>query len=89
MFDDYVFLYVVHNKRSYLVVVDLVNNRPLVHLRHLFDRELTIESFPRQLNEDVFYSILRDEDGIEEKNPLIVLYRLITTAHNNNKVSDE
>ncbi len=87
MSDSYVFLRVVYENRSYLVVIDLESNRPLVHLRQLFDRVLTEEIIPRPLNGDVYYYILRNEDGIEEKNPLIVLYRLIPPEPNNNKVS--
>jgi hypothetical protein len=34
------------------------------------------EMIPRPLNGDVFYSILRKDDGIEEKNPMILFYRL-------------
>jgi hypothetical protein len=75
---SYAFLHVGYDNRSYHVVIDLENNRPLIHLKELFDRELTLESIPRQLDGDVFYSILRDEDGIEEKNPLIVFYRIIS-----------
>lgn len=89
MSDSYAFLRIVYENRSYHVVIDLENNRPLIHLRQLFDRELTEEIIPRPLNGDVFYSILRDEESIEEKNPLIVSYRLIIAADNNNKVSDE
>ena len=77
MSDSYAFLRVGYENRSYHVVIDLENNRPQVHLRQLFDRGLTAEIIPRPLSGDVFYSILRDEDGIEEKNPLIVLYRLV------------
>ncbi len=78
MSDSYAFLRVVYENRSYHVVIDLENNRPLIHLRQLFNRELTQEIIPKPLNGDVFYSILRDEESIEEKNPLIVLYRLTT-----------
>jgi hypothetical protein len=78
MSDSYAFLQVGYDNRSYHVVIDLENNRPLIHLKELFDRKLTLESIPRQLDGDVFYSILRDEDGIEEKNPLIVFYQIIS-----------
>ena len=87
MSDNYAFLRVVYENRSYHVVIDLENNRPLIHLRQLFDRELTEEIIPRPLNGDVFYSILRDEERIEEINLLIVFYRLSTTTDNNNNVS--
>lgn len=76
MFDGYAFLFIKDNKRSYLVVIDLENNHALIHLRQLFDRELTEEIIPKPMNEDVFYSIIRDEEGTTEKNPLIVMYRL-------------
>lgn len=75
--DNHAFLRVVYEKRSYYMVIDLENKRPLVHLKQLFDRELTEEIIPRPLKEDVFYSILRNEDGMEEKNPLIVFYRIL------------
>jgi hypothetical protein len=87
--DSYAFLRIVYENRSYYVMIDLEKNRPLIHLRQLFDRELTEEIIPKPFKEDVFYSILRDEGSTEEKNPLIVLYRLITTVHNNNRVSEE
>ena len=76
MFDCYANLFIKDNKRSYLVVIDLKNNRPLISLRQLFDRELSEEIIPKPMNEDVFYSIIRDEEGTTEKNPLIVMYRL-------------
>src|SRR5690606_5987591 len=87
MSDNYAFLRVVYENRSYHVVIDLENNRPLIHLRQPFDRELTEEIIPTPLNGDVFYSILRDEERIEEINLLIVFYRLSTTTDNNNNVS--
>lgn len=86
MSDSYAFLRVVYDNQSYHMVIDLENKRPLGHLKELFDRELTIESNPRQLNGDVFYSILRDvqntKEDTEEKNPLILFYRLKSTSKN-------
>ncbi|MFD2034757.1 6-bladed beta-propeller [Belliella marina] len=79
--DSYAFLRIVYDNRSYYVVIDLENNRPLIHLRQLFGRELTEEIIPKPLKGDLFYSILRDEENTVEKNPLIVFYRLIS-AHN-------
>jgi len=76
MSDKYAFLRVVYDNRSYFIGIDLENNRPLIHLRKLFDRELTPEMIPKPFNGDIFYSILRDEESTEEKNPLIVFYRL-------------
>lgn len=76
MSDSYTFLRVVYENRPYYVAIDLENNRPLMHLRQLFDRELTDEITPKPLNGDVFYSILRENENAIEKNPLIVMYRL-------------
>jgi hypothetical protein len=76
MFDDYAYLAVGHNMQSHLVVVDLVNKRPLFHTSNLFDREFTLENMPRHKDRDVLYSILRNKEGKEEKNPMIVMYRL-------------
>jgi hypothetical protein len=81
MFEGYAFLFIKDNKRSYLVVIDLENNHALIHLRQLFDRELTEEIIPKPMNDDVFYSIIRDEEGTAEKNPLIVFYRLRSTRN--------
>lgn len=76
MSDKKAFVRVVYDNRSYFVVIDLGNNRPLVHLRQLFDQEMTDEMIPKPLDGDVFYSILRDHDSISEINPQIIIYRL-------------
>ncbi|WP_373523734.1 6-bladed beta-propeller [Aquiflexum sp.] len=82
MSDKNAFLRVVYDNRSYFIVIDLENNRPLIHSRQLFNRELTEEIVPKPLNGDLFYSILRDEENskedTEEKNPLILFYRIIS-----------
>ena len=77
MSDSYAFLRIVYDNSSYFIVINLENNRPLIHLRQLFDQEITHEMIPKPLNKDVFYSIHRNENGIEEKNPMIMFYRLI------------
>ncbi len=74
MSDKNAFLRVVYDNRSYFIVIDLENNRPLFHF--LFDQEMTDEMIPKPLNGDVYYSILRDKEHTIEKNPLIVFYRL-------------
>lgn len=76
MSDKKAFVRVVYDHRSYFVVIDLENNRPLVHLRQLFDQEMTDEMIPKPLDGDVFYSILRDHDSFTEINPQIIIYRL-------------
>jgi hypothetical protein len=76
MSDKIAFLRVVFDHRSYFVVIDLEKNRPLVHLRQLFDQEMTDEMIPKPLKEDVFYSILRDHDSFTEINPQIIVYLL-------------
>ncbi|MGY6742579.1 MAG: 6-bladed beta-propeller [Cecembia sp.] len=75
MSDKKAFVRVVYDHRSYFVVIDLENNRPLVHLRQLFDQEMTDEMIPKPLDGDVFYSILRDHDSFTEINPQIIIYR--------------
>ncbi|EON78718.1 hypothetical protein ADIS_0615 [Lunatimonas lonarensis] len=76
--DSYAFLRVVYENRSYYVVIDLENNRPLIHLRQLFDRELTEEIIPKPMKGDLYYSILRVHDGEEERNPMILFYRILS-----------
>ncbi|MEB2781214.1 6-bladed beta-propeller [Algoriphagus sp. C2-6-M1] len=89
MSDSYAFLRVVYENRIYHAVIDLVNNRPLIHLKQLFDREVTGEIIPRQLNGDIYYSIVRNEEGVIEKNPMIVMYRLPTALSYNREVSSD
>lgn len=76
MSDKNAFLRVVYDNRSYFIVIDLENNRPLIHLRQLFDQEMTEEIIPKPFKGNVYYSILRDKENAIEKNPLIVFYRL-------------
>ncbi|WP_291788035.1 6-bladed beta-propeller, partial [Cecembia sp.] len=76
MSDKYAFLHVVYDHRSYFILIDLENNRPLIHLRQLFDQEMTDEMIPKPLNGDLFYSILRDQENTTEINPQIIIYRM-------------
>jgi hypothetical protein len=76
MSDKNAFLRVVYGNRSYFIIIDLENNRPLIHLRQLFDQEMTDEMIPKPFKGNVHYSILRDKENALEKNPLIVFYRL-------------
>ncbi len=76
MYDKNAFLRVVYDNRSYFIVIDLENNRPLIHLRQLFDQEMTNEMIPKPFKGNVYYSILRDKENAIEKNPQLVFYRL-------------
>lgn len=76
MSDKYAFLRVLYDHRSYFIVIDLDNNLPLIHIRQLFDQEMTEEIIPKPLNGDVYYSILRDKENAIERNPHLVFYRL-------------
>jgi hypothetical protein len=75
--DDYIFSRIIYDHSSHFIVIDLKKNHPIAHLKQLFDRNLTEENIPRPLKGDMYYSILRNEDGVEERNPLIVFYRLV------------
>lgn len=78
MFDGYASLLLSYKKKGYFVMLDLVNNLPLYYLGHpLHDNlsALDIENFPKHLNDNVFYAILRDHESEEERNPKIVFYR--------------
>lgn len=76
MSDKNAFLRFLYDNRPYFIVFGLENNRPLIHIRQLFDQEMTEEMIPKPLNGDVYYSILRGKENAIEKNPLIVSYRL-------------
>lgn len=74
MSDKYAFLRLIYDNRPYFLVIDLESNRPLIHLRKLFDQEMTDEMIPRPVKGDRYYSILRDKENGLEKNPQIVFY---------------
>ncbi len=76
MSDKNAFLRIVYDNHSYFMGVDLANNHHLIHLRQLFDQEMTDEMIPRPFKGDVFYSLLRDKESALEKNPQLVFYRL-------------
>lgn len=76
MSDKYAFLRVVYENRSYFVVIDLETNQSLIHLKQLFGQDMTDEMIPKFFKGDVYYSILRENEKGEEKNPRIVFYRL-------------
>ncbi|WP_373396999.1 6-bladed beta-propeller [Algoriphagus halophilus] len=75
MSDKNAFLRVLYDHRSYFIVIDLENNRPLSHIRQLFDQEMTDEMIPKLFKGNVYYSILRDKENAIEKNPQLVFYR--------------
>ncbi|RZS95827.1 6-bladed beta-propeller [Cecembia calidifontis] len=81
MSNSHAFLRIVYDNTSYFIVIDLESNRPLIHLRKLFDQAMTDEMIPKPFKGNVYYSILRDKQNALEKNPLIVMYRL-TFARN-------
>jgi hypothetical protein len=74
MSNSHAFLRIVYDNSSYFIVIDLENNRPLIHLRKLFDQAMTDEMIPRPFKRDRYYSILRDKKNALEKNPQIVFY---------------
>ncbi|MFN3760847.1 MAG: 6-bladed beta-propeller [Algoriphagus aquaeductus] len=75
MSNSHAFLRIVYDNSSYFIVIDLETNRPLIHLRKLFDQAMTDEMIPRPFKGDRYYSILRDRANGLERNPRIVFYR--------------
>ncbi|WP_100627921.1 6-bladed beta-propeller [Algoriphagus formosus] len=76
MSDAYAFLRVVYDNRSYFLGIDLESNSPPIHLKKLFNQEMTDEMIPKPFKGDVYYSILRDKENALEKNPQLVFYRV-------------
>jgi hypothetical protein len=92
MFEGYATLLFKFDKQSFLVLLDLVNNVPLAFLKQPNDTNLTaikIQRLPKHMSEDLFYSIIRNEGGMEEKNPLIVLYRLVSPSLKGDRDSEK
>jgi hypothetical protein len=81
MSDKNAFLRILYDNRSYFIVIDLENNRPLIHSRQLFDQEMTDGMIPKPFKGNVYYSILRDKENSIEKNPQLVFYRLPFTSN--------
>ncbi|REG78345.1 6-bladed beta-propeller [Algoriphagus antarcticus] len=78
MFDGYVSMLFNFKKQEYMIMLDLVNNLPLSYMSHPLDNRIStidIENFPKHLNENMFYVILRNNEEEEESNPKIVFYR--------------
>ena len=77
--DDHASILFRYKKKPYIIVLDLANNVPMSYQNQLFLKELVridYEGFPKHLKEDIYYSIIRDEESDEEKNPSIVFSKL-------------
>ena len=62
-----------YKKESYHLILDLENSVPKFSMR-LPSESYSLEVFPKHLNKDTYYSIIRNMKGAEEKNPKIVFY---------------
>ena len=47
--------------------IDLESNSPPIHLKKLFNQEMTDEMIPKPFKGDVYYSILRDKENAFRK----------------------
>ncbi|MBN7818031.1 6-bladed beta-propeller [Algoriphagus pacificus] len=78
MFDSYASLLFSYKRKGYMIMLDLERNIPFYYLQNPINNtqsELNIDNFPKHLDEYVFYSVVRNIESEEEKNPMIVFYR--------------
>lgn len=75
--EGYASLLLGYNKKSYHLILDLESRTPKYSKRLPWETYF-IEEFPKHLNADIYYAIIKNMDGHEEKNPKIVLYNLST-----------
>ncbi|WP_245786866.1 6-bladed beta-propeller [Algoriphagus aquimarinus] len=75
--DGYASILLGYKKDSYHLMLDLQNRTPKFSTK-LPAESYTYEVFPKHLNTDNYFTIIRDMDGDDEKNPKIVVYALTT-----------
>ncbi|TXE11454.1 6-bladed beta-propeller [Algoriphagus aquimarinus] len=68
-------IFLNYKKESYNLIIDLENRIPKSSMQ-LPSESYSLEVFPKHLNKDTYYSIIRNLKGAEEKNPKIVMYAL-------------
>jgi hypothetical protein len=86
--DGYASILLAYKKDSYHLMLDLESRTPKYSKRLPFEINF-FEEFPKHINKDVYYAIIRNMDGYEEKNPKIVVYALTKEASKLMKVSGE
>ncbi len=68
-------IFLNYKKESYNLIIDLENRIPKSSMQ-LPSESYSLEVFPKHLNKDTYYSIIKNLKGAEEKNPKIVMYAL-------------
>jgi hypothetical protein len=66
-----------YKKDSYHLMLDLGSNTPKFSYKLPF-KGVSLEEFPKHLNADTYYHIIRNKDAQEEENPKIIVSSLIT-----------
>lgn len=86
--DGYASILLGYKKDSYHLILDLENRTPKFSMK-LPSESYSYEVFPKHLNADNYFTIIRDMDADEEKNPKIVVYSLTKEESKLMKVSGE
>lgn len=86
--DGYASILLTYKKDSYHLMLDLPGRTPKYSMK-LPSESYSYEVFPKHLKTHIYYAIIRDMDGYEEKNPKIVVYALTKEESKLMKVSGE
>lgn len=73
--DGYASMLLGYKKKSYHLTLDLENRTPKFSTK-LPIEGYSIEEFPKHIHADIYYTIIRDQEASEEKNPKIILSSL-------------
>ncbi|SFT48076.1 hypothetical protein SAMN04489724_0932 [Algoriphagus locisalis] len=73
--DGHASILLLYKKDSYHLMLDLAHNTPKFSYKLPF-KGVSLEGFPKHLNADTYYRIIRNEDAQEEENPKIVMSSL-------------
>jgi hypothetical protein len=71
----YASILLAYKKKSYHLMLDLQSRTPKFSMK-LPSESYSFEVFPKQLNTDTYYAIIRNMDEKEEENPKIIIYSL-------------
>lgn len=78
--DGYASLLLGYKKNSYHLMLDLQNRTPKFSMK-LPSESYSYDVFPKRLNTGTYYTIIRNNEGSEEKNPKIVLSSLTSKTN--------
>jgi hypothetical protein len=84
--EGYASILLGYKKESYHLMLDLLGRTPKYSMK-LPSESYSFEVFPKQLNTNTYYAIIRNMEKREEENPKIVIYALTKKAGMRSNIS--